>query len=88
LRRACRGISWLEEEESTKSDRLQTSCYRAKIREVQMCIAIVYLDSGGARKEAMRNVIRVEAKDSGLHLVGLLGEGEYLEGRLKGVDFW
>ena len=53
-----------------------------------MCIAIVYLDSGGERKEAMRDVIRIEAKDGGFQLVGLLGEEKYLEGKLKSVDFW
>ena len=53
-----------------------------------MCIAIVYVSSGGERKEAMRDVIRIEAKDSGFQLVGLLGEEKYLEGRLKSVDFW
>lgn len=53
-----------------------------------MCMAIVYLGSAGESKEAMRDVIRIEAKDSGFQLVGLLGEEKYLEGRLKSIDFW
>ena len=53
-----------------------------------MCIATVYIDSGDERKEAMRDVIRIEAEDGGFRLVGLLGEEKHIEGRLKSVDFW
>jgi predicted RNA-binding protein len=53
-----------------------------------MCIATVYVDSGEERKEAMRDVIRIEAENSGFRLVSLLGKEKYIEGRLKSVDFW
>jgi len=52
-----------------------------------MCIATVYIDSGGQREEAMREVARLEAEGSGFRLISLLGEEKYLEGRLKSIDF-
>ena len=53
-----------------------------------MCIATVYVDSGEERKEAMRDVIRIEAENNGFRLVSLFGERKYIEGRVKSVDFW
>lgn len=53
-----------------------------------MCIAVVYIDSGGERKEAMRDVVWIEAEDGGFRLVSLLGGEKYIEGNLKSIDFW
>lgn len=52
-----------------------------------MCIATVYVETGAQREEVMRNVILVQAENSGFLLVTLLGEEKFLEGRLKSIDF-
>jgi predicted RNA-binding protein len=52
-----------------------------------MCIATVYVDADNQREEVMRNVILVQAENSGFWLVTLLGEEKFLEGRLKSIDF-
>jgi predicted RNA-binding protein len=56
--------------------------------EEVMCIATVYVDTNGELKEAMRDVIHIEAENGRFQLVNLLGEEKYLEGRLKRIDFW
>jgi predicted RNA-binding protein len=56
--------------------------------EEVMCIATVYVDTNGELKEAMRDVIRIEAENGRFQLVNLLGEEKYLEGKLKRIDFW
>ncbi len=53
-----------------------------------MCIATVYVDNNGELKEAMRDVVRIEAENGRFQLVNLLGEEKYLEGKLKRIDFW
>jgi predicted RNA-binding protein len=53
-----------------------------------MCLAVVYVDRGDGKKEAMQDVIRMEAENSGYRLVSLLGEEKFVEGRLKVVDFF
>jgi len=53
-----------------------------------MCIATVYLDTDGELEEAMQDVIYIEAENSRFHLVNLIGEEKYLEGKLKRIDFW
>lgn len=52
-----------------------------------MCLAVVYLNSGDGKKEAMQDVIRIEAENRGYRLVSLLGEEKFIEGQLKSVDF-
>jgi predicted RNA-binding protein len=52
-----------------------------------MCIATVYVETGDQREEVMRNVILVQAENSGFRLATLLGEEKLLEGRLKSIDF-
>jgi predicted RNA-binding protein len=53
-----------------------------------MCIATVYVDIDVELKEAMRDVIHIEAENSRFQLVNLLGEEKYLEGKLKRINFW
>jgi predicted RNA-binding protein len=53
-----------------------------------MCIATVYLDTGGELEEAMQDVIYIEAENSRFRIVNLIGEEKYLEGKLKRIDFW
>jgi len=52
-----------------------------------MCLAVVYVNSEDGKKEAMQDVIRIEAEKRGYRLVGLLGEEKFVEGKLKSVDF-
>ena len=53
-----------------------------------MCIATVYLDTGGELEEAMQDVVYIEAENSRFCLVNLVGEEKYPEGKLKSIDFW
>jgi predicted RNA-binding protein len=53
-----------------------------------MCLAVVYVDRGDGKKEAMQDVIRMEAENGGYRLVSLLGEEKFVEGQLKIVDFF
>ena len=53
-----------------------------------MCIATVYLDTGDELKEAMRDVVWIEAEDNRFRLINLLGEEKDLVGKLKRIDFW
>ena len=53
-----------------------------------MCIATVYLDTGGKLEEAMQDVVYIEAENSRFRLINLIGEEKYLEGKLKRIDFW
>jgi len=53
-----------------------------------MCLAVVYLDRGDGKKEAMQDVIRIEAEGCGYRLVSLLGEEKFVEGKLKTIDFF
>jgi predicted RNA-binding protein len=39
-----------------------------------MCLAVVYVTSGEGKKEAMQDVIRIEAENRGYRLVSLLGK--------------
>jgi predicted RNA-binding protein len=56
--------------------------------EEVMCIATVYVDNNGELKEAMCDVIHIEAENGRFRLVNLVGEEKYLEGKLKRIDFW
>jgi len=53
-----------------------------------MCMAIVYSSSGSERKEAMHDVIHIEAENAGFRLTNLLGEERCLQGKIKSIDFW
>lgn len=53
-----------------------------------MCMAIVYSSRGDEKKEAMRDVIYIEAEDTGFRLTNLAGEERCLQGKIKSIDFW
>ncbi len=53
-----------------------------------MCTAIVYSSSSGQKKEVMRDVIYIEAENTGFRLTNLLGKEECLRGKIKSIDFW
>ena len=52
-----------------------------------MCLSNVYIDSDGERKEVMRDVAKMEAKDDGFVLIGLLGEQKFIQGKVSRLDF-
>ena len=52
-----------------------------------MCLSTVYINSGGQKKEVMRDVAQIEAKKNGYVLIGLFGEKEFIKGKVKSVDF-
>jgi len=39
-----------------------------------MCLSTVYMDSGNAKKEIMKDVARIEAEDKGFWIIDLFGE--------------
>jgi predicted RNA-binding protein len=53
-----------------------------------MCIATVYIETGGELNEVMRDVIRIEAENSRFRLINLIGEEKSIGGKLKHIDFW
>lgn len=52
-----------------------------------MCLVTVYVDYQDEQKEVMKDVVRMEAKGDGFLLIGLLGDQEYVEGRILSLDF-
>jgi predicted RNA-binding protein len=53
-----------------------------------MCMAIVYSSRGDEKKEAMRDVIYIDAEKTGFRLTNLSGEEKCLQGKIKSIDFW
>ena len=51
-----------------------------------MCLSTVYMDSGNAKKEIMKDVARIEAEGKGFWLIDLFGEREFIEGRIQTID--
>jgi predicted RNA-binding protein len=51
-------------------------------------MAIVYSSRGDEKKEAMRDVIYIDAENTGFRLTNLSGEERYIQGRIKSIDFW
>ena len=53
-----------------------------------MCLSsIFYIDLDGQQQEVMRDVARMEARNNGFMLTGLLGEQKFVQGEVKSVDF-
>jgi predicted RNA-binding protein len=51
-----------------------------------MCLSTVYMDSGNAKEEIMKDVARIEAEGKGFWLIDLFGEREFIEGRIQTID--
>jgi len=51
-----------------------------------MCLSTVYMDSGNAKKEIMKDVARIEAEGKGFWLIDLFGEREFIEGCIQTID--
>ena len=53
-----------------------------------MCLSnVFYIDSDGELKEVMREVVQMEAHNSGFLLTGLLGEQKFVQGDVRTIDF-
>jgi len=52
-----------------------------------MCLSTVYIDADGQLRKIMEDVAGMEAKDDGFMFVNLFGEGKFVRGRLKSMDF-
>ncbi len=51
-----------------------------------MCLATVYMEEDGQKKEVMRDVARIEPNRDGLHLLTLIGEGKQFHAKIKSID--
>jgi predicted RNA-binding protein len=51
-----------------------------------MCLSTAYLDSGGEKREIMKDVARIEADNHGFWLVNLFGERHFIEGNIQTID--
>ena len=51
-----------------------------------MCLATVYVESDGQRKEVMHDVAWIKREDGRLQLVTLMGETKVFQAEIKGID--
>ena len=51
-----------------------------------MCLSTVYIESGGQRKEVMKDVARIEAEGRGFWLIDLFGERKFIEGTIQTIN--
>jgi len=53
-----------------------------------MCLSNVsFIDSNGQQQEVMRDVARMEYRNNGFLLTGLLGEQKFVQGEVRTIDF-
>lgn len=52
-----------------------------------MCLSTVYIQSNDRRIKVMEDVAHLESNQDGYLLIGLLGDQEFVQGRIKSVDF-
>ena len=53
-----------------------------------MCLSnVFYIDLDGEQQEVMRDVAKMEARNSGFLLTGLLGEQKFVQGGVRTIDF-
>ena len=52
-----------------------------------MCLSTVYIQSNDRRIKVMEDVAQLESNQDGYLLIGLLGDQEFVKGRIKSVDF-
>ena len=51
-----------------------------------MCLSSVYMNSGDAKEEIMKDVAFIEAEGRGFWFINLFGERKFIEGRIQTVD--
>ena len=51
-----------------------------------MCLSTVYIDSGGQRKEVMKDVACIEAENNGYVMIDLFGVRKFVQGKIKSID--
>ena len=52
-----------------------------------MCLSTVLIKSGDQQVEVMQDVARMEYKNEGYLLIGLLGDEHFVKGKIKKIDF-
>ena len=52
-----------------------------------MCLSTVYIQSGDRRIKVMQDVAQMQSNQEGYLLIGLLGDQEFVKGRIISVDF-
>jgi len=52
-----------------------------------MCLSTVYIESDGHRQRIMQDVAHMVTADGGYRLIGLLGEQQFVSGKIAAVDF-
>lgn len=51
-----------------------------------MCLSTVYIESGGQRKEVMKDVACMEAEKDGFVMIDLFGVRKFVHGKIKSLD--
>ena len=51
-----------------------------------MCLATVYIEDDGEQEQVMEDVAWIEAADSGLRLISLLGERKSFQACIERID--
>ena len=52
-----------------------------------MCLSTVYIQTKGQRQKVMQDVAKMESRNEGYLLIGLLGDQKMVDGRIKKIDF-
>ena len=52
-----------------------------------MCLSTVYIETKGQRQKVMQDVAKMEFRNEGYLLIGLLGDQKMVDGRIKKIDF-
>jgi len=53
-----------------------------------MCLSTVYVDSDGKRQKVMQDVALMEAENDGYVLSDLFGDNQFVQGKIKRIDFF
>lgn len=51
-----------------------------------MCIATVYVEEEGRKREVLKDVVRVEFREEGVLMVTLLGEERLMRCKVRSID--
>lgn len=52
-----------------------------------MCLSTVYIEADGRREKIMQDVAQMVHTNGGYRLIGLLGDQQFVAGKIKAVDF-
>jgi len=57
-----------------------------RLREAEMCLSTVCMNTGDTQKEIMRNVARIEAEGRGFWLIDLFGQKTFIQGAIQSIN--